>query len=354
MIQSVLGPIRPDHLGRTLVHDHIFIDGSCWFEKPKDELFKQIASSRVSLEQLDLTRRAYRYSLDDWKLDDEPTAIKELRRFKNAGGGTIFDTTPQMTGRDPIKVKRVAENVGINVVLGCGYYVQASHPPFVSRSTVDQLADRIESDLTQGIEDTRVRAGIIGEIGVSADKMRPNERKVLRAAARAHLRTGAPLTVHTFEPFHPETRQGLDVLDILEGEGMPLEKVYLSHMDALRNRKGPFGLDVDFLSKVTERGAYVSLDGFGTWEWPVGALCYNLVYPTDFERAVGVRELIDAGFGDKILVSHDVCMKTNLRTYGGVGYDHLLVSMPRVFKRYGVGPKELKMILVDNPRTLVT
>jgi phosphotriesterase-related protein len=168
------------------------------------------------------------------------------------------------------------------------------------------------------------------------------------------LRTGAPITVHTFEPFHPETRQGLDVLDIVEGEGVSLAKVYLSHMDALRNRKGPFGLDVEFLSEVAERGAYISLDGFGTWEWPVGALCYNLVYPTDFERAVAVRELIDAGFGDRILVSHDVCMKTNLRTYGGVGYDHLLVSMPRVFEKYGVGPEDLKRILVDNPRTLVS
>jgi phosphotriesterase-related protein len=146
----------------------------------------------------------------------------------------------------------------------------------------------------------------------------------------------------------------VEILDILEGEGMNLTKVYLSHMDALRNRKGSFGLDVEFLSKVAERGAYISMDSFGTWEWPIGALCYNLVYPTDFERAVCIRELIDLGFGEHILVSHDVCMKTNLRTYGGVGYDHLLVSMPRVFERYGVGARDLERILVDNPRRLVS
>src|SRR2546422_10523699 len=120
VIQSVLGPVRPEDLGRTLVHDHIFIDGSCWFERPEDDLFQEIARSKVSLERLDLTRRAYRYSLDDWKLDEEPTAVNELRRFKKAGGGTIFDTTPQMAGRDPLKVGRVARKVGINVVMGCG------------------------------------------------------------------------------------------------------------------------------------------------------------------------------------------------------------------------------------------
>jgi phosphotriesterase-related protein len=144
------------------------------------------------------------------------------------------------------------------------------------------------------------------------------------------------------------------VLDILEEEGASLKKVYMSHLDSNRSRSEPFGLDVEYIASIAERGAYVSLDGFGTWEWPVGMDCYNIIFPTDFERAVAIKQLISMGFLDQILLSHDVCMKHNLRSYGGRGYDHLVVNVPHLLKRYGIPQEHVTKMLEDNPRKLVS
>jgi phosphotriesterase-related protein len=355
MVQTVLGEIEPEKMGNTLVHEHVFVDGSCWFEEPKDKIAKGLAHSKVTIDKLNDVKRWYRYSIDNWVLDDPKIAEKELRYFKEAGGGTIFDVTCNVPGRDPIGLTRIARKVGINIVAGTGFYIQAAHPLYVAKSSAEKLAEMLETELNVGIAGTKVRAGIIGEIGISSNKMKPDEKKVLRAASRAHLKnTKVPITVHTFEPFDPEIRQGLDVLDVFESEGVKLEKVYLSHMDALRNRKGPFGADVEYFVKVAERGAYVSFDGFGCWEWPAGSNCYNLIYPTDFERALAIKDLIDRGFLERIVLSHDVGMKLGLKSYGGTGYDHLLTSVMRIFERYGIGERETRYMFIENPRRLVS
>jgi phosphotriesterase-related protein len=124
----------------------------------------------------------------------------------------------------------------------------------VARGSVDELADGMISDITRGIAGTDVRAGIIGEIGVSPLKIHPDEAKVLRAAAKAHKETGLPIAVHSW-PFSSERNVAAQVLDLLEGCDVNLKWVALCHMDWAR--------DWTDLVKLAERGAFVQFSSFG-------------------------------------------------------------------------------------------
>src|SRR5262249_38340085 len=139
------------------------------------------------------------------RLNDHELAVAETNLFRIAGGGTIVDVTPPDLRRDPTALKRLALDTGLNIVMGCGHYVEPAHPASVAGLTADEIAAELVGELRDGVAETGVRPGIIGEIGTSGvdkktmDKrghVTPEEAKVLRGAARAALTTGAAVTVH--------------------------------------------------------------------------------------------------------------------------------------------------------------
>jgi len=188
-VMTVLGPVEPDTLGVTLTHEHLLIDLRVWCEEPEDEAQKAFVHAPVEMATLGAIRREPFGNLDNCVLDDTALAIEELRRFKTAGGGSVVDCTNNGLGRTPLALAEIAQATGINIVMGSGYYIGRSHPYDMIDRSVEMIADEIESDLMQGVADTGVRSGLIGEIGTSF-KVRENEQKVLRAAARAQRRTG--------------------------------------------------------------------------------------------------------------------------------------------------------------------
>ena len=140
-------------------------------------------------------RQHFNANLDNLRLTDEQVAADEIQLFKHAGGSTVIDPTPKTLARDPLALARIARATGLNVVMGSGYYVAASHPPDMDGKSVDALADEMIADVTVGAGDTGVRAGLLGEIGTTYP-LSENERKVLQAAVAAQRQTGAPLMVH--------------------------------------------------------------------------------------------------------------------------------------------------------------
>src|SRR5262249_32540652 len=145
-----------------------------------------------------------------------------------AGGQTIVDLTNHGLGRDPRALQAIARQAGVNLVMGCGYYVEAGHPPGLRERDVEDLADEMVRDVLEGVGDSGVRAGIIGEIG-TGNPMRPSEEKVLRAAARAQRATGVALNIHV------STQAGPAALDLALGEGVAPERVVVSHVDTFSN-----------------------------------------------------------------------------------------------------------------------
>jgi phosphotriesterase-related protein len=353
-IQTVLGQIEPQSLGVTLPHEHLLL------ESPQTYTYN--SQSNADLIDAPITLQNYRrmlrgvfYPRSALVLDDEQLAVEEVSKFKRAGGSTLIDLTAEGLGRNPAALKRISERSGVRIVMGAGFFIEPSHPERIRAATADKISEEIIRDLTVGVADTGIRAGVIGEIGVSPSGILPNEMVVLRAVALAHAKTKAAINVHTWGDL-PEKRTQHQVIDLMEKEGVNLKKVALSHMEQVKVH-GPIPVtDWEYVSELAERGLFICVDAFGQ-DWPWGATwsfeTKNPVYmpsPTDFDRVRGIVQLIEKGQTDRILVSHDIWHKLRLQRYGGDGYDHLLTNVPQIFESLGVDERTVRKLTVDNPR----
>ncbi len=151
------------------------------FKEPEE---RELAYEPVRIENLGWLKRNGVGSVDNLRLLDEEVAIDELGRFKRAGGGAVVDMGNNGLCRDPEGLARVSRATGVHVVMGAGYYVGGSHPPELADRPVDDLVEEMVRDITVGVDDTGIRAGILGEIGCSYPLME-TEVKVLEAVAEA-------------------------------------------------------------------------------------------------------------------------------------------------------------------------
>ncbi len=296
---TVLGEISPEKLGFTMTHEHLLID-TCWVTDRVDDL-----------------------------LNDEEIAVEELLLYKKAGGNSIVELTNGGIKRNPEALKRIAERTGINIIMGCGWYRGPYYPEEINHRSTNNLAEEMIRDIIEGVGETGIRAGIIGEIGVNLDYLTPAEERVLRAAARAHIQTGKAITLHA-----EYCSVGLDQLNILEEEGVDLKRVIVGHADSFLNLK--------YHEEIYRRGAYIQFDGIGR----------DHIYP-DKMRLKSLVDLIKRGYVEKILLSTDRCRRSDLHLYGGKGYDHLLVDFIPKLKKAGVTKRDIEIMTVDNPKIIL-
>ncbi len=324
-VVTVLGPVDPAAIGWTLMHEHVFIDATRVFYPPEEASLKQFEHALVDMALLSrLRRRPFSLCRDNVVLSDETVAIQELDHFAREGGTTLVDCTMVGIGRDPRAVRRVARACGLHIVQGTGAYVELTHPDWVEQSTVDQLAARFTCELVEGIDDTGIRAGIIGEIGTSGvSRSSPGrakvgdltvaEEKVLRAAGRASVATGAAVSIH----LDPRGQGAFAVFDILSAEGVAPDRIVMCHMDA--------NPDLEYHLAIAERGVYVEYDHFGREYY---AQHMRRPYTSDTRRIELLSALLEAGYERQLLLSQDVCAKIDLCAYGGVGYAHIVAELP--------------------------
>lgn len=340
---TVLGPMPSSELGTILPHEHIFIALTNWYMED-DQADRSDTQEPVSLANLGYVRRRPYTNLDNLHLSDPEVQQREVTEFRDAGGDTIVDLSLEAIGRNARGLAEVSSATGVNVIAGCGYYVNTAHPPELAQMTSEDVADIVVRDLTEGIDGTGIKAGVIGEIG-TWDPIHPDEEKVLRGAAWAQRRTGAPIIVHTYL----FARWGLRVLDILEEEGVPPERVALAHVDSLVS-------DLDYHRAIVERGAYVEYDLFGAeggnddWREQDRGIRFIPPIPCDMEKIAAVKALCEAGYGDRILMSQDVCMKVSLSSYGGPGYAHIQRSVLPLMRDLGIPDGQVLDLVQANPQ----
>jgi phosphotriesterase-related protein len=199
-IMTVDGPIDPEELGVTMTHEHVFIDMRNWHSVPESAYERDIAEAPVSQENLWYLNRKPMASRDNLFLGSKSEAIDEVKQYSHAGGSSIIEVTPKGNpGQDPRQVREVGRETGVQFIQGTAYYVRTGHPERIDTMTGDEIEEEFVSDVREGIDDTDVRAGIIGEIGLSVNEeaeIYDAELKVLRAGARAAARTGTSLTIH--------------------------------------------------------------------------------------------------------------------------------------------------------------
>ena len=351
-IQTVLGDISPEKLGRTLPHEHMHLNNATLFrvEVPLDapESLKKLAFDPVKKENFDAISLNPYASIDNMLMWEIDVAEQELLDYKAGGGVSVVDLTPVGTGRDTYILSHLSKKTGVNIVASTGFYIAPSHPEHVKKWSVDEVAEYFRKEIEEGIDPLNVgldenvtegiKAGVIGELGMT-DPLHPNEEKVLRAGGKAQAMTGVPLTVHVMV-FKKEAHL---YLNILEEEGANFDKIYLSHMDGSCS-------DIDYHMSVMDRGVIIDYDLFrNTPSNDSYKLFDGDHWVTDDERVDCIVKLCEQGYEKYLMLSHDACMKTHQKKYGGEGLDYIdRIIIPKLREK-GVTEKQIRTMLVDNP-----
>ena len=348
--QTVLGLIEPANLGITLPHEHFIIDQTCagvYFAEPKEYDQRLLAHQSVTLENLSWVRYHMTENLDNRMLLDEEMSIKEANLFKKQGGQTIVDQTSIGIGRDPETLTRISRATGLNIIMGSGYYIEGSY----SKETMDvktdeDVADEIVKDIIIGVNGTGICSGMIGELGCSWP-LKGNEKKVLRAGALAQKKTGCAITIH---PGRNE-KSPIEIVEVLSNAGANLKRVVISHMDRC-------GFLLDTRRKILDFGCYIAYDNFGLEGYYPIELAIKEDHlpdmPNDVQRIKEIKELIEMGYLNQILLSQDIGMKITTVSYGGGGYAHILREVVPYMKVYGITDEQIKTMMIDNPKKLLT
>ena len=300
-VMTVTGPVDADSIGFTLPHEHTYCQ--LWMAHHRFDFPNQ--------------------------LEDDAIFADELGAFRDQGGTCLVDLTLPEIGRRPDKLRELSEATGVSIVMGCGWYRQGYFLPEarLEKRPVADLADELIAEIQGGVGDTGIRPGVIGEIGAEKGWVTPTEERVHRAAGRAQRATGLPLATHgVMSPV------ALEQLTILEAEGADLGRVAVGHCDS-----HPY---LEFHLRLVERGVFLMFDNIG-----------QLRVGQHEQRIISLlRELIDRGHEDRLLLSHDTCKIPQLRFHGGPGYAYLgEVFLPKL-RAAGIPERTIETITRDNPR----
>jgi 5-phospho-D-xylono-1,4-lactonase len=294
-IRTVLGDINQEELGFTYSHEHL------WTNPPAQQKDR------------------------DLELTDYEASVSELWRFKRAGGKALVDATTLDYGRDASRLKRMSEETGVNVIGTSGFNKYIYFPKWVEALTIEEIQQKLVRDVTIGMDGTDAKAGFL-KAGSWNQLIHPLEEKVTRAVARAQLETDAPIWLHT-----EAGTMGEELLDILEEEGVDLTKVGVGHSD--RNADPYYHL------QLAKRGAYVQFDGVS-----------KIKYYPDSTRVSLIKNMIENGYAEQLLISADMGRQCYLHAYGGgPGFEYILKKfIPRLLEE-GVSQADIDTIFVQNP-----
>ena len=329
IIRTVRGDINPRSIGNSMIHEHIIFD----ITLPEKRNQSKTIISMNQRWQIDyLSNQDPSNSFQE----DITTAADELGYFSSDGGSLIVDQSVFGLNRSPLKLLQISKLSGVHIVAAAGSYTEHYLPQEFLEMDIASLTERFISEVNLGIEGTSVKAGIIGEIGCSWP-ITAFEKKALFAAASAAYKTGVALSIHPGR----SKDACFEILKIIEPTGINPDRIILCHMD----RTYPDG---NGIRQLLELGINAEWDFFGieqSYYW-MG----NVELPNDFARLKQINTFADLGYANQILVSHDICTKTRMRSFGGHGYGHILRNGPELFKRLGIDESLLEQLIKINPR----
>ena len=336
-VQTVLGPVVPDQIGVTMMHEHLLADATVLYEEPTTASDKFMSRQPITIETVNWLRYHYTNHMDNLRQGDVNVAIDETMMFKREGGGAMVDCTVTGMSPDPEGLAKISMATGIHIVAATGFYIQPSHPNEVSTMSEEELAALMVREITQGMNGTSVKAGIIGEIGCSWP-LHPDELKVVGASARASRQTGAAISIH---PGRDEAAP-MEIMDVLKRAGVGVDRIIMGHLERTI-------FDRARLKELAETGCYLEYDLFGQniSYYPIAP---HIARPSDAQRIETIEWLISEGHIDQIVVAHDAGAKANLTRWGGHGYGHILRVVAPWMRRRGMEEWQIEAILVHNPQ----
>ena len=312
-VNTVLGPVDTADLGFTLCHEHVIV-GSPGIRHTYPELM-------------------------DWQGIVEE-GVRRLTEAYDEGVRTIIDVTPHELGRDISILEEVSRRSRVQIIAATGTYVDI--PRLLWHTDPDRIAALYIREIEQGIEGTGVRAGVI-KVANNNRELTPEEVTVLRAAARASKTTGAPITTHS----RPVEHGGESQMEVFDEEGVEPSRICIGHSNETT--------DVEYLRRLLRRGVYLGLDVYPSHRTP----------PDWEERTVIAKELIDEGFVDQLMFSHDWSIKLPPDdSWGSTSEEHnrsnpdgyLFITrrvLPKL-RELGVTAEQIRVVMEDNPRRFLT
>lgn len=298
MIRTVLRDIPKEQLGITMAHEHFIVD------------LARVRKDNIS------------------KIETIEEVIPEIKLMQDLNVKSAFEVSTIDLGRDVKKLKQISEITGLNIVCSTGFYLHQFHPERLNEADAEQIADIYIKELTEGIDGTDIKAGLIAEIATSPEGFIGNEKKILEAAAIASVKTGAAVSTHTGK------NTAFETVDTLLNLGVNPNKVIIGHQDLID--------DTNYHIELLKRGINI---GFDT--------CGKSAYMPDETRAKNIIKLIEAGYGDHIVLSNDISRRTYFTSYGQQGYLAVMKIIVPLLKEYGATQQQINKLLIDNPAEIV-
>lgn len=265
---------------------------------------------------------------EDALLDSQQLVIQELKGLYKKGVRNIVEATCRGIGRNVAYAQKVATETGINIVQATGWYQSAFLPIEVYRLSVTQLAEMMIKDITIGIKNTDIKAGVIGEIATTKNRWTEQEEKVFNAAVIASKETHTPIMTHT-----SIGTLGHEQVEFFQKKHANLSKIIIGHVDLTGNP--------NYVLEMLKTGINVEIDTIGKNN-----------YMSDAKRVEIIKAAQDAGFTDQIVMSMDITRKSHLKANGGIGYAYLLDSFIPELKAGGVTEGFINKMLVENPQRI--
>jgi phosphotriesterase-related protein len=308
-VNTVLGPVEPSHLGFTLSHEHV-------------------ATNAAGI------RHTYPEFIDRPGIIEQ--AVAALKEAYHEGVRTIIDVSTFDLGRDIGMIEEVSRLSGVQIVAATGNHLAVPRP--FGDVSPDVRAPFYVREIEEGIEGTGIKAGII-KVASDRGGVTPPQEIILRAAARAHHRTGVPISTHTWSP----DRVGEQQVRILQEEGVDLNRVYIGHSND--------DTDLDYLLGLLDKGVRLGMD-----RYPGGRVPGT---PNWEQRTEIVKQLIDAGYSHRIMLSHDysvpkarygAAVQEERRRANPDGYNFITRRVLPRLKELGTSGEDIHKMMVENPR----
>ncbi|MEV7857259.1 phosphotriesterase [Streptomyces hirsutus] len=315
-VNTVLGPVAAEELGVVSVHEAL-------------------------LSVVPGAEYAYDVTLDRAEIFE--TLAAKLKDFRAHGGGTLVDSTGMFHGRDVRLYEALSRTTGVHIVASTGqgpeemlggyFLTPQTNPP--TPWPAEKFADLFTKEVTEGMVVPRVeRRGAAGLVATTAtpDGMTATDESLFRGAARTALSTGVAVSI----------RYGSDALhdlDVVLDEKLPADRVVVGGLD----RKDAVAAGAPL--EIARRGAYVALDHVGA---------QDDAHLTDDERAVLVAELVQAGFGNRVLLSSSATGVAKGHSGNDLPYSYVLTTFVPLLKARGLSDEDTRRILVENPRDLLS
>ena len=315
-VETARGSIESSQLGVTLMHEHVFVLST--------EIMQNFPATWGDEE----TRVA--------------NAITRLNELKSRGVDSIVDLTVIGLGRYIPRIKRVAAATDLNIVVATGVYTYNDVPmyfhfqgPGTTLGGPELMTDMFVKDIEEGVAGTGVKAAIL-KCATDEPGVTPGVERVLRAVARAHRRTGVPISTHT----HAPTRRGIEQQRVFADEGVDLTRVIIGHSGDTT--------DIGYLEELIAAGSYIGMDRFGI----------DVLLPFE-DRVATVARLCERGHAGKMVLSHDAACFNDWLPEAALpvvtpnwNFLHIHNDVIPALKQRGIIDEQIRTMLIDNPRKI--